>query len=132
MHRLLSLALIVAAIPLPGGGARATDAAAGEPHFVPMDEVTVPIVESDRVNGALRFKLVLEAADAPTAERLTASLPTLRAAALGAALDFARLSASARRPVDAGRLDRDLSAAIRRADAGVARVLIVEVAAQPS
>ena len=49
--------------------------------------------------------------------------------ALLAAIEFGRLYASPMTPVDAGRLARDMTAALRRDDDQVARVLIVEVAA---
>ena len=129
---LAALALGTAAVPLPGGGAHASGGGGGggdEPHFVPMDEVTVPIIESDRVSGALRFKLVLEAADSDTATHLTQQLPVLRAASVAAGLEFARLNASGLRAVDAQKLDHDLTAALKAADPGFSRVLIVEVEA---
>jgi hypothetical protein len=130
IHLLLSLVFIAA--PLPGMDARASEGATAETNFVPMEEIKVPIIESDRINGTLRFKIVLEASDAAAAEQLTATMPMLRATALGAALEYARLNASALRAVDAGRLDRDLAAALGKTAPGVARVLIVEVAARPS
>jgi len=89
----------------------------------------VPIVEGARADGTLRIKLVLEARDAPTAEKLTSTLPLLRAAALAAGIEFARLYASPMMPVDVARLSADLTAALRRQEPGIARVLIVEVAA---
>ena len=134
MRRLAPLALSVAGLTLPGAGARASGGGehADGPPFVAMDEIRAPIVDSDRVTGTLRFKIVLETADAANADRISANLPALRAAALGSALEFARLNASAMRAVDAERLSRDLGAAMRSADTGIARVLIVEVAAEPS
>lgn len=118
-------------MPLPGGGAQASGGGAGgeELHLVPMDEVTVPIIESDRVSGALRFKLVLEAGDGDAATRMTSQLPVLRAATVAAGLEFARLNASGLRAVDAQKLDHDLTAALKAAEPGLARVLIVEVEA---
>lgn len=122
--------LAAAALMLPG--AAAGSATAGEtPHFVPMSEIRVPIVERDRADGVLRLKLVFQATSAATAERTTADLPVLRAAAVGAAVEFARLYASPMTPVDAARLAAQMTATIRAADAGVTRVLLVEVAAVP-
>ncbi len=133
---LATLALTMALMPLPGGGAQASggggggDAAgAGALNLVPMDEVIVPIIEADRVAGNMRFKLVLEAHDAVTAAGATAKMPELREATVAAALEFARLNASGLRAVDAGRLDHDLNAALKAAEPGLTRVLIVEVAA---
>jgi hypothetical protein len=59
-------------------------------------------------------------------------MPRLREATVAAALEFARLNASGMRAVDAGRLDHDLNAALKAAEPGVSRVLIVEIAASYS
>jgi hypothetical protein len=56
-------------------------------------------------------------------------MPALREKTVAAALEFARLNASGLRAVDAQRLDHDLNAALKAAEPGVSRVLIVEVAA---
>ncbi|MBO9623757.1 MAG: hypothetical protein J7500_13705 [Sphingomonas sp.] len=131
-----ALALTTALVPFPIGGAQASGgggAVGGEGlHLVPMDEVSVPIVDADRVAGALRFKLVLDARDDATAARMTAQLPALRATTVAAALEFARLNASGLRAVDAQQLDHDLTAALQSGEPGLARVLIVEVAASRS
>ena len=129
---LATLALTTALVPFPGGGAQASGgggAGTGGLNLVPMTEVVVPIIEADRVAGNMRFKLVLEAHDAATAARATAEMPELREATVAAALEFARLNASGLRAVDAERLDHDLNAALKAAEPGVSRVLIVEVAA---
>jgi hypothetical protein len=121
---------------MPMGGAHASGGGSGGEaggesglNLLPMDEVTVPIIDADRTAGALRFKLVLEAGNAETAARLPAELPVLRAATVAAGLEFARLNASAFRPVDAEQLDHDLTAALKAAEPGLSRVLIVEVEA---
>jgi hypothetical protein len=130
---LVTLALTIALVPLPGGGAQASGggggASTGGLNLVPMDEVVVPIIEADRLSGNMRFKLVLEAHDAATAAKATAEMPALREKTVAAALEFARLNASGLRAVDAQRLDHDLNAALKAAEPGVSRVLIVEVAA---
>ncbi|HVJ03282.1 MAG TPA: hypothetical protein VM662_13950, partial [Sphingomonas sp.] len=90
------------------------------------------IVEADRVAGALRFTLVLDAKDEAAAARMTAQLPALRATTVAAALEFARLNASGLRAVDAQQLDHDLTAALQTGEPGLSRVLIVEVAASRS
>jgi hypothetical protein len=128
------LALTIALVPYPGGGAHASGgggggAGAGGLNLVPMDEMVVPIIEADRVAGSMRFKLVLEAHDAATAAKATAQMPALRETTVAAALEFARLNASGLRAVDAERLDHDLSAALKAAEPGLSRVLIVEIAA---
>jgi len=133
LRRETLVALGLAALPL-GGGAQASGGgggAAGEGlHLVTMDEVTVPIIDSDRVNGALRFKLVIDAGSAEVATKLNGEMPVLRAATVAAGLEFARLNASALRAVDAQQLDHDLTAALKAAEPGLVRVLIVEVEAR--
>ena len=135
MHkRLAALALTTALVPFPGsGGAQASGGGGGGGgaglNLVPMEQVVVPIIDADRLVGNMRFKLVLEAHDAASAAKATATMPALREATVAAALEFARLNASGLRAVDAERLDHDLSAAIKSADPGVSRVLLVEVAA---
>ena len=101
----------------------------GEAHFVPMDELSVPIVDGARADGTLRVKLVLDMADAAAAEEAGARLPALRANALAAAMEFARLYASPMTPVNVDRLASGMTTALRRGDGRVARVLVVEVEA---
>ncbi len=130
---LAALALATTGLaPFLGGNAQASGGGGGgggNLNLVPMEEITVPIVESDRMNGELRLKVVLEAQDAAASARLTEEMPKLREATVAAALEFARLYASGLRAVDAVQLDHDLTSAAKAADGGVARVLIVEVAA---
>nr|WP_208411825.1 hypothetical protein [Sphingomonas naasensis] len=127
--------MTTALVPFPGsGGAHASGGGGGGGggaglNLVPMTQVVVPIIEADRVSGNMRFTLVLETHDAAAAAAATATLPALRETTVAAALEFARLNASGLRAVDAERLDHDLSAAIKAADPGVSRVLLVEVAA---
>lgn len=125
------LGLVAAALsPLPAGRAFASGGGGGEgPHLVKMEPIAVPIVDSDRVAGTLNFKLVLEAHDAATAEKLAAAMPSLRMAAIAGGVEFARLDASALRAVNAADLDKTLTAALRTAAPEVGRVLIVEVGA---
>lgn len=123
---LLGATLSLAATTAPAADSGSADATA---HLVPMDEMRVPIVDGDRADGTLRVKLVLEMSDADAAAHATATLPSLRAASLGAGLEFARLYASPMTPVDAARLASVMTKALHGADRGVTRVLIVEVAA---
>ena len=130
--RLAALGLAAVATPLPGGLAQASGGGGGAGeglHLVPMDEITVPIIDSDRMAGSLYFKLVLEAGNDEIAAQVTKDLPVLRAASVAAGLEFARLNASGLRAVDAELLDHDLTAAIKAAQPGITRVLIVEVRA---
>ncbi|MCD2324215.1 hypothetical protein LQ953_09345 [Sphingomonas sp. IC-56] len=131
-----ALALTAAVMPLPGGGdARASGGGGGGAeglNLVTMEQVVVPIIDADRVSGSLRFKLVLEAANAEAAAKATAEMPMLRQASVAAGLEFARLNASGLRAVDAEELDHDLTAALKIAEPGISRVLIVEVSASSS
>ncbi|MEP9359767.1 hypothetical protein [Sphingomonas sp. KR3-1] len=132
MRRETLAALGLAALPL-GGGAQASGgggASAEGLHLVPMEEVTVPIIDADRVNGALTFKLVIDAGSAEVATKINGEMPVLRSATIAAGLEFARLNASALRAVDAQQLDQDLSAALKAAEPGLQKVLIVEVEAR--
>lgn len=121
-----ALALMLGA---PGAAASASGGGAGELHLVPMDEVSVPIVDGNRTDGKLEFKLVLEAKSEAAAEHMTATLPMLRSASVGAGIEFARLYASPMMPLDARRLASEMTSALQAQDAGVARVLLVEVMA---
>jgi hypothetical protein len=131
-----ALALTTALVPFPGSGVQASGGGAGTVagglNLVPMEEVTVPIIEADRIAGNIRFKLVIEAASVEALAKAAGAMPRLREATVAAALEFARLNASGMRAVDAGRLDHDLNAALKAAEPGVARVLIVEIAASYS
>jgi hypothetical protein len=130
MRQTVAIVASALALSMPAMPARASGGGGGGAmNFVTLEEISVPIVEGARADGRLRLKLVLEAQDAAAAERLLAALPLLRATSLSAALEFARLYASPMTPVDVGRLSSDLTAALKKQDAGIARVLIVEVAA---
>jgi hypothetical protein len=108
------------------GPAPSADAA-----FVPLDEVVVPIVGSDRIEGTLRLRMVVETTDAAAADELASRLPELRAATLAAAVEHSRLYASALAPVNVEQLGGDMNAALKQANASVGRVLVTEVGAFP-
>lgn len=125
---------VLAVSPLPAGRALASGGGGeGEGvHLVKMDPIAVPIVDSDRVAGTLNFKLVLEAHDAATAEKLTAAMPNLRMAAIAGGVEFARLDASALRAVNVADLDKTLTDSLKTVAPELDRVLIVEVGASQS
>lgn len=129
-HFLLGSALIAA---LPLGGAQASN---GEFEsslaFVPMEVISVPIVDAGNVQGILYFKVVLEAKNDASAEKLSESLPLIRAQALMVGSEFSRLSASPFLAIDAQRLSKDLNRSIGENDQEIARVLLVEVTARSS
>ena len=111
-------------------GGNGTDAIVGDPHFIALDEIAVPIVGSDRIEGTLRVKLVVEAADAESVAIIENHLPALRATSVAAMIEFSRLHASALAAVNAERLKADMTAALTQEHAAIARVLVVEVIAQ--
>jgi len=123
-----------AALPLAISGG--TVSAEGKPeggegtNLVKLDPISVPIIESDRLAGALRITVVLDATDPAAAARLGDRQPEIREAAMAATLEFARLHASGFRPVNAELLDHDLKAALGSVDPGIAQVLITEVSAK--
>lgn len=99
------------------------------PAFVIMDEISVPIVDTARIDGVLRVSIVLQVRDADGAASLSRRMPELRAASLGAAIEFARLHASPFTPVDVRMLAAALAPALRGVDANITKVLIVKVSA---
>ena len=129
----LLVAASVLAVAAAGGAGMALASDGSEPSgaaaFVPLDDVAVPIVGSDRVEGTLRVRLVLEAADEGAAEGLKHRIPELRAASLAAAVEHSRLYVSAFAPVDAERLRSDMTIALKEANPAVGNVLVTEVGA---
>jgi len=128
-----------AALTLAGTGAFATAsggnltiAPENKPHLVPMQEISLPIVDGDKLEGALRVTLVLATPDATTARRVTEKMPHLRSAALATTLEFSRLHASPMRAVNAEMLSQDLTETLQQQEPGIARALIVNVAARPA
>jgi hypothetical protein len=126
-----ALAASVAGVSVAARGAdTATPAvSAATTAFVPIDELTVPIAGTQRVEGALRARIVLGAASASDASAMSARLPEIRAAAVTSMIEFSRLYATGLTPVDAVRLRADLTAGVRAVDPAIADVLITEVAA---
>lgn len=127
----------IAALALLSGWALAPCADAEEgggaldPSFMPMAEIAVPIIDGSRIEGVLRFTLVLRARDAAGAAEMVRDAARLRAVAVGAGLDFARLRSSPYRAVDCARLADSLDVAFRAAIPGFDRALIVKVSASP-
>ena len=102
-----------------------------DPHLVQMEEISVPIIDGDRLDGAFKLNVVLSMPDAAAAEHASADMPRLRSASLAAALEFSRLYASPMRAVDTELLSESLTEALQADGSGVSRVLIVKVAARP-
>ena len=130
--RLLVAASVLAVAMASGAGmAVASDGAspAVGATFVPLDEVVVPIVGSDRIEGTLRLRMVIETKDSAVAEELASRLRELRAATLAAAVEHSRLYASALAPVNVEQLGGDMNLALKQANPSVGRVLVTEVGA---
>lgn len=114
---------------LTGPAAAAEGVGADGLPLVPLDEIAVPILDGARLEGVLRFTVVLRAHDAQAAIGITRQIARLRSTALVAGLDFARLRASPYRAIDVEMLTRSLNAALKAADPGVEQALVVRVGA---
>lgn len=123
----LSFTVPLLLAPLPAQASESSGGTGGA--MLPMDMIVVPIVDSDRLIGKLRFKLVLEVKDAAAATRLGTQSAQLRMAALSAGNEFARLQVTPSEPVDVAALVHMLETALHGVDADVQKVLVVEVAA---
>jgi hypothetical protein len=132
---MLRFLITAAAIGVPAAGTLAVVAPANvppsvEPHFVTIPEVVVPIIDSGRLNGRLRFGVVVDAADAESAARLTADVPRLQSDLIATGIEFSRLYVSALTPVDAKALAIEVDRSLRSQNPDVSRVLIVNVSAE--
>ncbi|WP_245987962.1 hypothetical protein [Sphingobium fluviale] len=101
----------------------------GSATLVPMDEIAVPIIDGARMEGILRFTLVLRAHDPAAAARLGTSIAKLRSVAMVAGMDFARLRVSPFSAVDVNHLVSALDKALKAADPGISQALIIRVGA---
>lgn len=136
--KLLLASAVLAAFPLAGalgqeasiGGGTGKRESSVPEQLVPMEAIELPIIDGARVQGTLHFELVLEASEGTSPESLSSDMPFLRAAALAAGAEFSRLSASPFVAIDAQQLSDELTSALRTRQAGIARVLLVEVTAK--
>ncbi|MFA6123703.1 MAG: hypothetical protein WC704_07735 [Sphingomonas sp.] len=126
VRAIAALPILIASTGASGGESESAHPA---PQYVALDGFVVPIVDSNRLTGNLRLKIVLDAGDAANAEKVKLRLPILRQAAMGSAIDFARLHASPFLPVNAELLEQNLTTAMAGPDLGQAHVLITEVSA---
>lgn len=120
----------VAAALLLAGLASPALAEGGESLFLPLDKVVVPIIGSDAIEGRISVTLVLLARNGEGLAELRGQRPQLRERIVGAVLEFARLRASAYRPVNAVLLKRDLEKTLQHP--ALDKVLITEVFAGPA
>ncbi|EZP80148.1 hypothetical protein BV97_03562 [Novosphingobium resinovorum] len=100
-----------------------------DPTFLPMEQIDAPIVDGGRVDGVLHVAITLQAKTADDAAALAKRMPELRAAALPATIEFARLRASRFSPVDVERLAGMIAPSVKRVDPAIDKVLIVKVSA---
>lgn len=128
-YKILSGALAAALGLMPGTVANAAGGGGDAPPLLPMAEIAVPIIDAGRVDGVLRFTLVIQAHDAAAIKALAGREAHMRAAVVASGLEFARLRASPWRPVDVARLSADLDAALHALDPGIEHALIVRVVA---
>ena len=105
--------------------------ASSDKRFLPLDAITTPIFGESQIEGGITVRVVLETRDPAIASALHGQMPKLRAAAVTTTLEFARLNASGYAPVDVSLLSGALNRGIKAIDPRVARVLIVQVGAQP-
>jgi hypothetical protein len=138
MRRSIAIAGTALTLAATGAGAVAatpTDETAidvaDEPQLVPMQEISLPIIDGDRLEGSLHVTIVIAANDLAAADRVAAALPRLRSASLAATLEFSSLYASPMRAVNAEMLSRDLTQALQQEEPGITRALIVNVATRP-
>ena len=129
--KLLLGGALLAAVPVSSASGAGGGKGAAE-DLIDMEAIAVPIVDGAKLQGTLRFRIVLEAHDAEAAKEIAAELPGLRAEALATGAEFSRLRASPFLAVDAQRLSDELTEALHARYEGIDRVLLVEVAARTS
>lgn len=114
----------------PANSSTPERAETGNEVFLPISNISVPIVDAGRMDGVLRLSIVLQTDNQKAADHLRAKMPQLRADGLSAAAEFARLYASPYSPVDVARLSSELLPALGGEGSGVHKILIVHVSAR--
>ncbi|MEL7681592.1 hypothetical protein AAG602_10535 [Citromicrobium bathyomarinum] len=130
--KLLLGGALLAAVPVSSASGAGGGGKGAAEDLIDMEAIAVPIVDGAKLQGTLRFRIVLEAHDAEAAKEIAAELPRLRAEALATGAEFSRLRASPFLAVDAQRLSDELTEALHARYEGIDRVLLVEVAARTS
>ncbi|CAH0354599.1 hypothetical protein SPH9361_03062 [Sphingobium sp. CECT 9361] len=118
--------LAVSVVPATAGETVARET---PPKLLPLQPIIVPIINSDRIEGALHVSVVMSAASDVALAGLTEREPKLRAALVAELIEFSRLYVSTQMPVNAAQLRTLLTNASRAQDKDVADVLIVEISA---
>jgi hypothetical protein len=131
-RRAVAALLLAAAVPAQAANTDPRNAAELLPvdtSFLALEPIDAPIVDGGRVDGVLHVTLVVQAKSEEAAAALAKRMPELRAAALPAAIEFARLRASRFAPVDVTRLAATIASPVKAVDPAIAKVLIVRVSA---
>ena len=119
--------LLVLAVAVATAAGRPVVRGPNPSAFVPMDNIVVPIVDANHVEGTLDFILVIAASDDAAATRIKAASASMRSRAMTAGLEFSRLYATRLSAVDAPQLARELDKALKKDNDDVQKVLLVEV-----
>jgi hypothetical protein len=128
----VAVMLLTAAMPVQATNTdprKAAEVPPADATFVALEPIDAPIVDGGRVDGVLHVTIVVQAKTSEDAAGLAKRMPELRAAALPAAIEFARLRASRFAPVDVMRLAATLASPVKRIDHAIDKVLIVKVSA---
>lgn len=121
-HRPFILPIAVVLMAANNGAAPAPDAA-----FKSLAPLTAAIVDGGQIQGQLKVTLAVSGSDETALDQ---GIPLIRAAAVSALSEHARLRASPYAAVNAEALSHDLDKAVRKAAPAVSRVLLVRVEAQ--
>jgi hypothetical protein len=117
-------------LAMPATASTPERAETGEESYLPLSDISVPIVDAGRLDGVLRVSIVLQTYNGEAADQLKEKMPQLHADSLSATAEFARLYASPYSPVDVQRLSEEIAPALRRNNMGIRKVLIVNVSAK--
>lgn len=102
---------------------------AGEGGLLSINPISVPIIESGRINGQFRVVLKLVPQTPEDGAVLSAHLPAIQSILLSAANEYARLNVSTFRPVNIKTLRKLLLAAVRKPGHKVKDVLVIDALA---
>lgn len=123
-HRPFLLPITLVLMAASNGAAPVPDAAIKR-----LAPLTVAIVDGGQIQGQLKVTLAVSGADEAALEEAT---PLVRAAAVSALSEHARLRASPYAAVNAEALSHDLDQAVRKAAPEVHEVLIEQLEARPA
>lgn len=102
-----------------------------QPAYLSLETIELPIFENGWIEGRVFVKLVIEGQNREATQSLSNDLPRIRARLLSALVEFNRLHVSGLAPIDAEQLSRTLNSKATLPDAGIRRILIVELSSIP-